>query len=108
MTAYARNYDHPYTHRAIQGCGLCGLSQEERQAVIRIIPILLKLEEPWIQYQPRTSAEVAGKILPSACVEAETDWLRQAIGDALWNAGYYPDQGISPDPRWTWGGDLSD
>ena len=80
MTTYARNYEHPYTHRAIQGCGLCGLSQEERQAVIRIIPILLKLEEPWIQYQPRTSAEVAGKILPSACVEAETDWLRQAIG----------------------------
>lgn len=105
---YARAFDHPYTHRVIQGCGYCGLSLEDRHALARVISILLKVHEPWVQYEPRTSSDVLRKLLPTACIEAHQEWLLQAIGDALWDAGYYPDQAISPDPRWTWGGMLSD
>lgn len=106
MSEFARNLDHPFTHRAIQGCGFCSLPSQERHLVQAALPTLVRLHETWLHYEPRSTTEAVRKIFSSACLEAQEEWLLQALGDALWEAGYFPDQSFSPDPRWTWGGDI--
>jgi hypothetical protein len=103
---FARNLDHPFAHRAIQGCGFCSLPDDERHVIQAAIPALVKVHENWLQYQPRTTSEAISKVFSSACLDSQGSWLFQALGDALWYAGYFPDEAFSPDPRWTWGMDL--
>jgi hypothetical protein len=104
--AYIRTIDHPFTHRVISACGFCTTSQEDRSSIKQTLYVLVRMHALWLQYQPHTTSDVLNRLLPSACIEAKLEWLLQATGDALWGAGYFPDQALSPDPLWTWGGDL--
>jgi hypothetical protein len=99
-------FDHPFNHAAIRGCGFCGMSHNDRKTIAQALPALVIAHALWLQYQPRAATVVLNRLLPSACIEAQQEWLLQAIGDALWSAGYIPDQALSPDPVWTWGGDI--
>ena len=103
---YARNLEHPFNHAVILGCGFCDMSQNIRSTIINALPALVRGQALWLQYQPRATSDVINRIHPSACAEARHKWLLRATSDALWDAGYTPDQAYSPDPVWTWGGDL--
>ncbi len=105
---YTRNMDYPFNHAVIHGCGFCAMSQEDRSSIIQALPALVRGHALWLQYQPRAASEALHRMLPSACIEAQQEWLLQAIGDTLFAVGYFPDQRLSPDPVWIWGGNLED
>jgi len=103
---YQRNFDHPENHATIIGCGYCGMSQSEQDAIKQALPALVTMHAGWLQYQPRYTTDVLRHVLPSACGESHQSWLSQSVGDALFAAGYLPDSAYSPDPKWAWVGDL--
>lgn len=95
-----------FEHAVLDDCPFCSIKPALQRALVSTLPTLVGIYQTWLQYEPRTTSDLLDKVFPTACRRARQEWLLEALGDVLWGEGYIPENPMSPDPMWTWGGAL--
>lgn len=68
------------------------------------IDFSIRINKRWLQQEPRSITLIAHGLFPNVCQVALASWFLEELGNALWEAGYEPEEDRSADSNWTWGG----